>query len=86
VPQFKINEILELIHKERPTLFPGVPTMYVAVNNAPDVEKYDLSSIKVCISGAAPLPVEVQSSLKKLLKAGVCGKVTTDRSITGDTL
>jgi len=39
VPQFKINEILELIHKERPTLFPGVPTMYVAVNNAPDGRK-----------------------------------------------
>ena len=70
VPQFKINEILELIHKERPTLFPGVPTMYVAVNNAPDVEKYDLSSIKVCISGAAPLPVEVQKQFEKITKGG----------------
>ncbi len=70
VPQFKVNEILELIHKERPTLFPGVPTMYVAVNNAPDVEKYDLSSIKVCISGAAPLPVEVQKQFEKITKGG----------------
>lgn len=70
VPQFKINEILELIHKERPTFFPGVPTMYVAVNNAPDVEKYDLSSIKVCISGAAPLPVEVQKQFEKITKGG----------------
>lgn len=70
VPQFKVNEILELIHKERPTLFPGVPTMYVAVNNAPDVEKYDLSSIKDCISGAAPLPVEVQKQFEKITKGG----------------
>lgn len=70
VPQFKINEILQLIHKERPTLFPGVPTMYVAINNAPDVDKYDLSSIKVCISGAAPLPVEVQKQFEKITHGG----------------
>ena len=70
VPQFKINEILSLIHKERPTLFPGVPTMYVAINNAPDVGKYDLSSIKVCISGAAPLPVEVQKQFEKITHGG----------------
>ncbi|NMD43213.1 MAG: long-chain fatty acid--CoA ligase [Firmicutes bacterium] len=68
VPQFKTKEILEIIHKEKPTLFPGVPTMYVAINNAPDVEKYDLSSIKVCISGAAPLPVEVQKQFEKITK------------------
>lgn len=70
VPRFNTEEILKLIHKERPTLFPGVPTMYVAINNAPDVEKYDLSSIKVCISGAAPLPVEVQKQFEKITKGG----------------
>ncbi|NLA05762.1 MAG: long-chain fatty acid--CoA ligase, partial [Firmicutes bacterium] len=70
VPQFQIKEILELIHKERPTLFPGVPTMYVAINNAPDVDQYDLSSIKVCISGAAPLPVEVQKQFEKITRGG----------------
>lgn len=70
VPQFKTKEILEIIHKDKPTLFPGVPTMYVAINNAPDVEKYDLSSIKVCISGAAPLPVEVQKQFEKITKGG----------------
>jgi long-chain acyl-CoA synthetase len=70
VPQFIIKDILGLIHKERPTLFPGVPTMYVAINNAPDVEKYDLSSIKVCISGAAPLPVEVQKQFEKITRGG----------------
>ena len=70
VPQFKIDEILKLIHKERPTLFPGVPTMYVAINNAPGVENYDLNSIKVCISGAAPLPVEVQKQFEKITNGG----------------
>jgi long-chain acyl-CoA synthetase len=66
VPQFKVKEILNLIQKEKPTLFPGVPTMYVALNNDPDVQKYDLSSIKVCISGAAPLPVEVQKQFEAI--------------------
>jgi long-chain acyl-CoA synthetase len=42
-----------------------VPTIYVAINNAPDLEKYDIKSIRVCISGAAPLPVEVQQQFEK---------------------
>ncbi len=66
VPRFDLNEILKLIDKEKPTLFPGVPTMYVAIINSPEISKYDLSSIKACISGAAPLPVEVQSQFEKL--------------------
>lgn len=66
VPRFETKDILSLIQKYKPTLFPGVPTMYVAVNNHPDVSKYDLSSIKYCISGAAPLPVEVLQKFEKL--------------------
>ncbi len=66
VPKVDIKEVLSLIQKYKPTLFPGVPTMYVAVNNHPDVAKYDLSSIKYCISGAAPLPVEVLQKFEKL--------------------
>ncbi len=66
VPRFDLSEILKLIDKEKPTLFPGVPTMYVAIINSPEISKYDLSSIKACISGAAPLPVEVQSQFEKL--------------------
>ncbi|MCJ7806019.1 MAG: AMP-binding protein, partial [Clostridia bacterium] len=50
----------------KPTLFPGVPTIYVAINNAPDLQKYDVKSIRVCISGAAPLPVEVQQQFEKI--------------------
>jgi len=63
-----IDEMLLLIDKFRPTIFPGVPTMYVAVNNHPDVAagKYDLSSVRACISGSAALPVEVKAKFEEL--------------------
>jgi long-chain acyl-CoA synthetase len=66
VPRFKTTEILSIIQKYKPSLFPGVPTMYVAINNHPDVQKYDLSSVKYCISGAAPLPLEVLHKFEEL--------------------
>jgi long-chain acyl-CoA synthetase len=66
LPRFQTKDVLETIQKHKPTLFPGVPTMYVAINNFADVKKYDLSSIKVCISGAAPLPLEVARAFEKL--------------------
>jgi long-chain acyl-CoA synthetase len=66
VPKFELKPVLKLIHKEKPTLFPGAPPIYVAINNSPDVGKYDLSSVKACISGAAPLPVDVQTAFEKL--------------------
>lgn len=69
LPQFKVQEVLETISKYRPTLFPGVPTMYVAINNYPEVGRYDLRSIKACLSGAAPLPVEVQTRFEALTGA-----------------
>jgi long-chain acyl-CoA synthetase len=58
--------ILKSINKHHPTLYPGVPAMYVAINNYPDIAKFDISSIKACISGAAPLPVEVQQKFQEL--------------------
>jgi long-chain acyl-CoA synthetase len=63
------DDILKTIHKHRPTYYPGVPAMYVAINNHPDVVKYNLSSIKTCCSGAAPLPVEVQQRFQELTGA-----------------
>lgn len=66
VPRFEINNILKLINKYRPTLFPGAPTMYVAVNSHPEIKKYNISSIKLCLSGAAPLPVEVRDKFEEL--------------------
>src|SRR5216117_694890 len=56
----EIDAILKLIDKTRPSLFPGVPTMYIAILRNPDLAKYDLRSVRACISGAAPLPNEVR--------------------------
>jgi long-chain acyl-CoA synthetase len=67
-PQFQILDVLNTIRKYKPTIFPGVPNMYVAINNFRGVRKYGISSIKACISGSAPLPVEVQEAFEKLTK------------------
>jgi long-chain acyl-CoA synthetase len=61
--------ILKSINKHHPTLYPGVPALYVAINNYPDLESFDVSSIRACISGAAPLPVEVQQKFQELTGA-----------------
>lgn len=63
--------ILKSINEHQPTLYPGVPAMYVAINNYPDLEKFDVSSIRACISGAAPLPVEVQQKFQELTGANL---------------
>ncbi|NJN80142.1 MAG: long-chain fatty acid--CoA ligase [Anaerolineales bacterium] len=67
-PQFQILDVLKTIKKYKPTIFPGSPNMYVAINNFRGVRKYGISSIKACISGSAPLPVEVQEAFEKLTK------------------
>jgi long-chain acyl-CoA synthetase len=66
VPKFNAKQILKLIDKTKPTLFPGAPTMYIGLINHPDLPKYDLSSITACVSGSAPLPVEVQRRFEEL--------------------
>jgi len=63
------DDIMKNVSKHHVTLFPGVPTMYVAFNNYPDLAKYDVSSIRACISGAAGLPVEVQTKFQELTGA-----------------
>lgn len=66
VPKFDVKQMLELISKTKPTLFPGAPTMYIGLINHPDLQKYDLSSIEACVSGSAPLPVEVKNRFEEL--------------------
>lgn len=66
LPKFEIKRVLKTIEKQRPTLFPGAPTMYIGLLNYPEIRKYDLSSIDSCISGAASLPVEVQEKFEAL--------------------
>ncbi len=59
VPKFDPGKVLEIIERDRVTVFQGVPTMYSALLNHPDREKTDLSSIRLCVSGGAPMPVEL---------------------------
>ncbi len=66
LPRFDLGQTLKTVHRKRPTLFPGVPTVYTAINGAPNLNRYDLSSIKYCISGGAPLPVEVKKEFEQL--------------------
>jgi long-chain acyl-CoA synthetase len=63
-----LHMVLKAITKHRPTLFPGVPAMYIALINNPEVQsgKMDVTSIRACLSGAAPLPVEVQQEFERL--------------------
>ncbi|WP_404444242.1 AMP-binding protein [Sutcliffiella horikoshii] len=66
LPKFDPETTLKTIQKEKPTLFPGAPTIYIALLNHPDIKKYDLSSIDSCISGSAALPVEVQEQFERV--------------------
>ena len=65
LPRFDLDGVLAEVDKYRPTLFPGVPTMYVAINNAVEKGGHDLSSIKACLSGAAALPLEVAERFER---------------------
>lgn len=68
-PRFVVEDVLKAIHRERPHLLPGVPTMYMAINNAKNLRRYNLRSLKGAISGAAPLPLEVQKQFESLTGA-----------------
>ncbi|MEY8191399.1 AMP-binding protein [Peribacillus simplex] len=66
MPKFDVLATLKTIQKQKPTMFPGAPTMYIGLLNHPDIAKYDLSSINACISGSASLPIEVQEQFEKI--------------------
>jgi len=66
LPRFEIDMALKAISKEKPTLFPGVPRMYIALNQDPRTPKHDLASLKACISGAAPLPMAVAKRFEEI--------------------
>ncbi|WP_264185928.1 AMP-binding protein [Rossellomorea aquimaris] len=66
LPKFDAETTLKTIQKQKPTLFPGAPTIYIGLLNHPELKKYDLSSIDSCLSGSAPLPVEVQQQFEEV--------------------
>jgi long-chain acyl-CoA synthetase len=66
LPRFEIDMALKAMSSEKPTLFPGVPRMYIALNQDPRTPKHDLASLKACISGAAPLPMAVAKRFEEI--------------------
>ena len=66
MPRFVLDDAMKLIDKTRPTVMPGVPTMFIAMLNHPKLSSFDLSSLKFCLSGGAPLPVDVKQKFEKL--------------------
>lgn len=71
LPRFDIDQTLKLIQKEKPTIFPAVPAIYNGINNHKKLKSFDLSSLKFCISGGAPLPVEVKKKFEAKTSAVV---------------
>ena len=71
VPKFELDDTLKMIGKLRPTLLPGVPTLYNAMLRHPRITRFDLSSLEYCISGGAALPVEVKRGFETLCGCSV---------------
>ncbi len=66
MPRFVLNDAMALITKTRPTIMPGVPTMFIAMLNHPKLKSFDLSSLKFCLSGGAPLLLETKKAFEAL--------------------
>jgi len=66
VPRFDLNDVLDIIKKRKPTLFPAVPAIYTSIVHHKEIKNYDLSSIRYCISGGAPLPVEIKKTFEEI--------------------
>lgn len=66
MPRFVLDDALKLIDKSKPTIMPGVPTLFNAMMNHPKLKTFDLSSLKFCLSGGAALPLEVKQRFEQL--------------------
>ena len=66
LPKFEPVEVLETIQRNRVTVFCGSPVMYQVLLANPDLKKYDLTSVRVCISGASPLPSQIQKKFMQI--------------------
>jgi long-chain acyl-CoA synthetase len=72
-PRFDVETILRDIEQKKATTFPGVPTMWIALCAVPGIEKRDLSSLRFCYSGGAPMPVEVAQRFERLTGYSIRG-------------
>ncbi len=71
IPQLNLKDLLKTIRHEKPTIVPGVPTLFNAIANAAGVTSEHFGSIRYCISGGAPLPTEVKERFEKLTGARI---------------
>ncbi len=71
MPRFVLDDTIKLIAKARPTIMPGVPTIFGAIMNHKDAKTLDLHSLKICLSGGAPLPAEIKKGFEALTGAQV---------------
>ncbi|MGH2982904.1 MAG: long-chain-fatty-acid--CoA ligase [Solirubrobacterales bacterium] len=69
IPRFDPGRALEIIARDGVTIFEGVPTMYAALLNDPDRDRFDLSTLRLCVSGGAPLPLEVMRGFEQAFDA-----------------
>ena len=60
------EHVLQIIDREKVTIYPGIPAMYIGINNHPKVKQYNLRSVKACLSAASALPVEVANQFEAL--------------------
>jgi long-chain acyl-CoA synthetase len=82
--RFDVEAVVKDIVNKKITSFPGVPTMYVGIINYPGIEKIDVSSLKWCASGGAPLPLEVQQRFQEITGCRLAeGWGMTETSPTG---
>lgn len=71
-PRFVPGDLLKAIHKHKPTAFPGAPSVYISLLQQKNIAAFDLSSIKYCVSGSAPMPVEWFEQFKRTTGARIC--------------
>jgi len=66
LPRFQATEVLQAIHHHRVTIFSGIPAMFMLMSESPSVGRYDLRSLRVCLSGASPLRLDVRDRFERL--------------------
>lgn len=71
LPRFQIDNVLKHIHKYQPTIMPAVPTLLNAILNHNELHKYNLRSLKFCLSGGAPLPIELMEKFLNITKCDI---------------
>lgn len=66
MPGLEMQGLLDLIWTHQPTIFPGQPALFAAISRVPDLHSYGFASIRTCLSGGAPMPVEIHEAFERL--------------------